>query len=144
MPTPIVESKSARDFEKLVTWSAAFSIAVTAALLASLKQINPNVQFRFSVATVVAFFAAGTFTVLFFRTILHGTPRRRFALLVVAGIAAVVGYFVFGLKEVSAEKRTDVAIGAAIAVAVLSFFGWVWWRIVRFLEADDRQNRNPD
>src|ERR1043166_3988943 len=95
MPTPVDESKHAHDFEKLVTWSAAFSIAVTAALLASLKQINPNVQFKFGVATVVAFFGAGAFTVLFFRVILHGTPRRRFALLVIAGIAAVVGYFVF-------------------------------------------------
>lgn len=146
MNAPAPESKTARDFEKLVTWSAALSIAITAALLASLKQVNPAVRFEFSALTVIVFFGSGLLTVLFFRLVLHriNSRRGRTLLLFGAGVAAVLGYFFFGLREVSPEKRRDVTIGAAIAIAVLSFVGWIWWRVVRFLEADDRRNREPD
>lgn len=137
------DSKLSHDFERLITWASALSVAVIAALLASLKQVNPSVQFRFSVSTVVAFFGAGALTVIFFRLILHriSSRRSRQLLFTAAGIAMVLGYFLFGLKEVSPEKRMDVTIGAAVAIAVLSFLGWVWWRVVQFLEADDKRNR---
>jgi peptidoglycan/LPS O-acetylase OafA/YrhL len=146
MTAPREDSKSSRDFETLVTWASALSVAVIAALLASLKQVNPTVQFRFTITTVVAFLGAGISTVLFFRLILHRVNSRRVrnVLFATAGVGLVLGYFLFGLKEVSPEKRMDVTIGAAIAIAVLSFLGMVWWRVVRFLEADDRRNRKPD
>jgi branched-subunit amino acid ABC-type transport system permease component len=145
-PLAVDNSKQSRDFERLITWSSALSVAVIAALLASLKQVNPSVQFRFSVGTVVGFFGAGALTVLFFRIVLHRVrnQRSKHLLFALAGVSMVLGYFAFGLREVSPEKRSDVMIGSLIAIAVLSLLGWVWWRVVRFLEADDAKNRNPD
>ena len=56
-------------------------------------------------------------------------------------IAAVLGYVAFGINNVSPENRSDVTIGTAIAIAVLTFVGWLLWRVARFLEADQRKIR---
>jgi FtsH-binding integral membrane protein len=137
------DSKESRDFEKLVMWVSALSIAVMAGFLASLKQVNPAIQFRFSILSVVACVAGGALAVLFFRIVLHGNKRHRALLVVIAAIVSVLGYFMFGIKNASRENRLDVTIGTAIALAALSFVGWLLWCVVRFLDRDDRQNRDP-
>ena len=139
--TKPADSKDSRDFEKLVIWTSAFSIAALSGFLASIKQVNPAVRFQFSLVSVVAFFVGGALTLLFLRFVLNGGKRRRALSAVVVAIAAVLGYFAFGIKNVSPENRRDVTIGTASAIAVLSFLGWVLWRISRFFEADQRPNR---
>lgn len=136
------ETKDERDFEKLVVWVSTLSIAATAGFLASIKQVNPAVQFRFSIFSVVAFIAGGALTALFLRFILKGKKSKRGLLVVGVAIACVLGYFLIGIKDVSSENRRDVIIGTALAVAVLSFLGYVLWRISRFLESDQQRNRD--
>src|SRR5690348_9498865 len=116
-PLPAHESKEGRDFEKLVVWISALSIAVMAGFLASLKQVNPTIQFRFSLLSVVAGIAGGVLTVLFLRVVLHGNKRHRALLVVIAAIVSVLGYFLFGIKNASRENRLDVTIGTALALA---------------------------
>ena len=135
------DSKDSRDFEKLVIWVSTLSIAVMAGFLASIKQVNPAVQFRFSVFSVVAFIAGGALTALFLLFILKGNKSRKGLLVLAVAIACVLCYFFIGIKHVSAENRQDVTIGAAIAVAVLAFLGSVLWRIIKFLESDQQRNR---
>jgi Na+/proline symporter len=141
---PLDDSKEGRDFEKLVMWASSFSIAVLAALLASLKQVNPSIVLRFSVATILAFVGGAVLTPLFLRVVMHGSKKRRAILVIAAAIVSVLTYFLFGIENTSQENRTDVTIGTAIAVMVLSFVAWVLWRLARFLESDQQENRdNP-
>ena len=142
MNVPLDSSKESRIFEKLVIWVSAFSIALTAGFLASIKQLNPAVQFQFSAVSVVAFVLGGIVTLAFLRAVLGGNKRHRTLWVVVAAIVCVLGYFLFGIKESAQENRSDVIIGTAIAVAVLSFVGWLLWRVVKFFESDHAANRD--
>jgi Na+/proline symporter len=139
---PIADSREGRAFEKLVIWASSFSIAVLAALLASLKQVNPSIVLRFSVATVIAFVGGAVLTPLFLRVVMHGSKKRRAILVIAAAIVSVLTYFLFGIENTSQENRTDVTIGTAIALTVLSFVAWVLWRLARFFELDQQQNRD--
>ena len=141
-PLPLNDSKDGRDFEKLVVWASSFSIAVLGALLASLKQVNPSIVLRFSVATVLAFVGGAVLTPLFLRIVMHGSKQRRAILVIAAAIVAVLTYFFFGIENTSQENRTDVTIGTGIALTVLSFVAWVLWRLARFLESDQQENRD--
>jgi Na+/proline symporter len=138
IPMPLAESKQGRDFEKLVMWTSSFSIGIIAAFLASLKQVNPSMVLRFSAETVIAFIGGGILTALFLRVVLRSNKKRRALLVVGAAIVSVLVYFLFGISNTSQENRTDVTIGTAIAVTVLSFVAWLLWRMARFLEADQK------
>src|SRR4051812_46772828 len=121
IPMPLNDSKGERDFEKLVMWVSSLSIGVLAGFLASLKQVNPSIVFHFSILTVIGFVGGAVFTALFLRAVLHGNKKRRALLVVVAAIASVLIYFVFGIENTSRENRHDVVIGTVLAVTVLSF-----------------------
>jgi Na+/proline symporter len=139
---PLNDSKEGRGFEKLVLWASSFSIAVLAGLLASLKQVNPSIVLRFSIATIIAFVGGAVLTPLFLRVVMHGSKKRRAILVIAAAIVSVLTYFLFGIENTSQENRMDVTIGTAIAVTVLSFVAWILWRLSRFLESDQQQNRD--
>ena len=134
-PAP-ADSKDGRDFEKLVMWVCSLSIGVMAGFLASLKQVNPAIQIRFSAATVIAFVTGGILTALFLRAVLRAEKRRRAVLVVAAAIACMLGYFLIGIKDTSHENRSDVTIGTIAAVIVLSGVAFVLWRVGKFFEAD--------
>jgi Co/Zn/Cd efflux system component len=138
------ESKDGRDFEKLVIWTSAFSIAVMAGFLASLKQVNPAIQLRFSAVSVVAFIAGGVLTALFLRVVLHASKRRRTFLVLGAAIASVVGYFLIGIADTASENRSDVTIGTVIAVTVLSGVAFVLWRVGHYFESEQPEDTMPD
>lgn len=135
------ETKDSRDFEKLVIWTSTFSIGVLAGFLASIKQVNPAVHFQFSVLSVVAFLLGGALTFLFLRSVLGKNTRHRALLVAIAAVAAVLGYFAFGIRHVSSDNRRDVTIGTAIALVVLSFVGWLIWRVAKFFESDQPNDR---
>lgn len=144
LPTTSDESKDSRDFEKLVLWVCSLSIGIMAGFLASLKQVNPVIQIRFSLATVIAFVVGGILTALFLRLVLRAEKRRRAILVVAAAIVCVLGYFLIGIKDTSHENRSDVTIGTVAAVIVLSGVAFVLWRLGRFFESDvppDQDNK---
>ena len=142
---PTEPSNTARGIQRLVTWTSAVSMALTGATVASIRQVNPTVQFQFSVVTVLAFIACGVFTVAFCGIVLHRkhSPKRTRRLFYVAGAGAMLGFFTLSIKNVSEEKRMDVTIGTLAAVAVLSLVGWFFSRVVRFLEADAKRDEHP-
>src|SRR5262245_23575308 len=133
MSEPSDPNRGARDLARVVTWSAALSMAITAAIVASIRQVNPTVEFKFSIFTVIAFFLVGFFTVAIFRRIFDmnaASPRvnrRRLALFAGTVAAALVASMAFALRGISSEKRFDVAAGIGIAVLVLSFGAWIGW-----------------
>lgn len=136
------ETKEGRDFVKLVLWVSTLCIAAMAGFLASIRQINPSVHFQFSTGSVLAFLAGGALTYSFLRFVLAGNVRRRGLVVVAVAIALVVGYFTIGISHVSPDARRDVTIGTAIAVCALSFVAWLLWRMSRFFERDQRQNKD--
>lgn len=121
-------------------WTSTFSIGVLIGFLASIKQVNPAVRFQFSALSVIAFFVGGALTFVFVRSVLSENKKHRALLVVIVAVAALLGYFAFGIKNVSAENRMDVTIGTAIAVAVLAILGWVLWRVSKFFEGDQQGN----
>jgi len=141
---PQNDSKQERDFEKLVIWASSFSIAVLGGCLGSLKQVNPTIIMQFSVASVVGFVGGGVLTALFLRIVLHGDKRRRSVLVFAAAIASVVGYFLFAIKNVARETRSDVIIGTIAALTVLSFLAWVIWRLGQYLESDQKNQDDSE
>jgi peptidoglycan/LPS O-acetylase OafA/YrhL len=143
IPVALGDSKEGRDFEKLVIWVSALSIAVMAGLLASLKQVNPEIQVRFSAATVIASVAGGILTVLFLRFVLHPNGRKRAPLVIAAVVLSVVGYFFIGIKDTAKQNRSDVMIGTVCAVLVLSCVAIVLWRLGRFFESEPKDQKPP-
>jgi len=142
IPLAAGDSKDGRDFEKLVVWVSTFSIAVMAGFLASLKQVNPAIQIRFDAVSVVAFVLGGVLTAVFLRIVLKANKRRRTLLVVGAAIVCVLGYFALAIKDTAHENRSDVTIGTAIAVAVLSSVALVLWRVIHYFEADPSDERD--
>jgi len=109
-----------------------------------LKQVNPTIIMQFSVASVVGFVGGGVLTALFLRIVLHGNKRRRSVLVFAAAIASVVGYFLFAIKNVARETRSDVIIGTIAALTVLSFLAWVIWRLGQYLESDQKNQDDSE
>jgi hypothetical protein len=136
------DSKQERDFEKLVIWASSFSIAVLGGCLASLKQVNPSIVMRFSVETVVGFIGGGVLTALFLRIVLHGDKRRRSVLVFAAAIVSVIGYFLFAIGNTARETRNDFIIGTVAALTVLSFLAWVIYRVGKFFESDQPEEKD--
>ncbi|HWD92112.1 MAG TPA: hypothetical protein VG938_07155 [Verrucomicrobiae bacterium] len=137
-PAPLGESKEGRDFEKLVMWVSALSIAVMAGLLASLKQVNPVIQVRFSAASVVAFVAGGVLTALYLRFVLRAKKGKRAPLVIGAVIFSVITYFFIAIRDTATQNRSDVMIGTFFAVLVLSCVAVVLWRLGKFLESEPK------
>jgi peptidoglycan/LPS O-acetylase OafA/YrhL len=144
IPMPLNDSKEGRDFQKLVMWASSFSIALLAGFLASLKQVNPTIQIRFTIGSAVAFVLGGILTALFLRLVLKADKRKRPYFIFGAVVACVAGYFLMGIANTSQENRSDVVVGTVAAVLVLSFVALVIWRLTRFLEADQPETRDDD
>src|SRR6185437_5519628 len=142
--TPVNESKDERSFEKLMMWASSFSIGLLAAFLASLKQVNPTIVFKFTFETVLAFAGGAVLTALFLRIVLHGNKKRRAPLVFAAAIVSVILYFLFGIENASRANRSDMMIGTVCAVAVLSFVAWVIWRLGKYFESDGQRDRDPE
>lgn len=138
----------------VVQLSSALSLGTLAALLYSIKAVNPQIQFQPSLASLVAFALAAADSVLFWHVVFRlnseepgrqDAPhrRRKIWLAVLAaglGLALVVA-FVYPLKDFTEEKVFEVGLGALIALAFLSVLGFLFWRVVRYLESEPTSQR---
>lgn len=69
------------------------------------------------------------------------TPRQRFWRSAAKGalILSAAAAFLYPLRFVPKEKLPEIGAGLGLAVFVLSFIGWILWRIRRFLEQDEME-----
>jgi hypothetical protein len=142
--------KSELDFLRLVQWSGAGCLGLTAAFIESLKSVNPTVRFELSFFTVLAFAlvtGAAWYVAerVFFRALLAG---RRPPVKLAVGFTALLTLgtlagFVLALRGVSAERQRDMAVGTLWAVLALSVVGFAFWKVVQFLERDAAKTENP-
>jgi hypothetical protein len=139
----------------IVQLSSALSLGVLAALLYSVKAVNPQIQFQPSFATAVAFALAAADSFLFWHVVFqltgegangldaHNRPRKiRLGVLAASLALGLLVAFVYPLKDFSREKVSEIGLGAIIAVLFLSLLGLLFWQVVRFLERDARSTRD--
>jgi hypothetical protein len=148
--------------DKGLTWvvqfSSALSLGVLAGFLYSVKAVVPSIRFEVTVASFVAFLLAAGVSFLLWHVVFQltaaqeqpaggqgsiQTRRRKLWLKCLAGglTAALIFAFIYPLKDFSSEKAAQIAFGALVALLFLSVLGIVFWRVVRFLEADEKGHK---
>jgi len=135
-------------FEKLAGLASSFSVGLSTAFAASLKQINPTLEFNFGLLTLVCFvvgFAATWWIhgVIFNENLDEQDPNRRKKALIFFGttmMVAVICCMGFALKGISPEKLKEVGIGVAIAVFFMSIAFFFFFKVVGFLQRDEENN----
>ena len=135
-----------RDFFFVVKFSTALGFGCMAAFLYSLKQVHPELSFRFTVGTVLVFLVVAIFSWIFCGVLARsespgGGPARRNRFMIrwlvwFFGLASLgtAAAFAYALKDVNSESRRDVIEGTVIAVAVLSLGGVLIWKAFKFFE----------
>jgi hypothetical protein len=150
-----------RDFFRVVKISTALGMGGMAAFLYSLKQVHPEIHFRFTAGTVLMFFAVAIFSWIFCGVLaksedadVQPANRRRFVtrwVISFVGITtlATCASFAYSLKNVESAMRREVVEGTLMAVVVLGLGGLLIWKAFRFFEQQseaelaDRQHDEP-
>lgn len=148
-PPPAPEPRPAPDLWAYVApGCAAASVGTMAAILASLRQINPRLELRWDLLSLGAGLAgAGSAWALgrglwrLGRQPLSARERVRLGRQVVAGLAGlgVVVFLCFAVAAggVPGERRRDMIAGAILALVVLGMVGWTIWSLARFFGSPD-------
>jgi hypothetical protein len=135
-----------RDFFFVVKFSTALGFGCMAAFLYSLKQVHPDLSFRFTLGTVLVFLVVAVSSWIFCGVLAKSESggdqpvrRNRFMLRWLVwffGFASLgtVAAFAYALKDVNSESRRDVIEGTVIAIAVLSLGGVLIWKAFKFFE----------
>lgn len=128
--------------------AAAISVGTVAAILAAIRQINPELRFSYDLWSGLGGLAGGVAGWTVGRglwrlgrdrpgTLAPATVRRR----VIAGLAglglAVVGGFLAASTGLPDSRRRDMILGSLMAVAVLGGVGWVLYRLARIFGGPD-------
>ena len=138
-----------RDLTRVIKYSSALGLGLMAAFLYSIKQVTPELQYRISIGTGVAFVAAAALSWAFWRLVFGkpnssenglSKPRKRwFIILSVFLTVATLAPFVYTLKGVANEKMVEIAEGTALALLALGVVGFLLWKAARFLEEDSKR-----
>lgn len=138
-----------RAFRWWVEYGSAACIGGMAGFLLALKRVNPEIVLAFDGVAMLGM-AGGFFgTLAAWRWTAKADPQdplreRRIprARWMTFGILlALMFSFAYPLKDVAADKRSDILIGAACAVAVLTVVGTLIWKAARFF--DDGGENGP-
>lgn len=151
MSSPSTSKQATPDtgsFEKLAGLASSFSVGLSTAFAASLKQINPTLEFNFGILTLVCFvvgFAATWWIhgVIFNENLDKQDPNRRKKALIFFGttmMVAVLCCMGFALKGISPGKLKEVGFGVAIAIFFMSIAFFFFFKVVGFLQRDEMNN----
>ncbi len=143
------QANNDRDLTRVIKCSSALGLGLMAALLYSIKQVTPELQYKISVGTGVSFAAAAALSWAFWRLVFgkpngsengFSKPRKRWlVILLVFLTVATLTPFVYTLKGVANEKMIEIAEGTALALLALSGVGFLLWKTARFLESDSKR-----
>jgi len=134
---------------------ASLAFGAMVGTLFALEPTPAGLLFVLNTSAVVAFIIAALFAWMYWRMVermaLEKAPALRKKKFIVFSLGLVlVGIvsFLYPMKFIAPEKRHDVFIGLALAVAVLTGVGVVMWRVRNFLEADlkrsEEDRHDPD
>lgn len=147
-PTPPEPLSQTGSFETLAGLASSFSVGLATAFAASLKQINPTLEFNIGILSLICFVIGFAATWWIHRVIFNDKldkqdPKRRKKSLIFFGVTmmvAVMGCMSFALRGISQEKLREVGIGVAIAVFFMSISFFFFFKVVGFLQRDERNN----
>lgn len=134
----------------VIKWAVTFCIGAMAGFIGAVRQVNPTIEIRFDWLTVLGFVAGCGMGWLFWRVIPDDASRARngrskwlpFTLWLAALSAMMVAGFVYGMKDISSAKQREMYLGTGMAVLVLTFVGFLFWRSVKYFEDDHRRYLN--
>jgi high-affinity Fe2+/Pb2+ permease len=145
--------KNDRDFYRVVQVSSALGLGIVAAFLYSIREVNPSIRFEFSIGSIVAFLLAAAASWIFWRNLPlrsgesapAGSKRRWLLLATTVLVVGMVGFFAYGLRNVSGHKLREIVEGTLLAVALVGFLSWVVWKLFRLIQSDhDRAIAPPE
>jgi len=133
--------------KRVIKWAVTFSIGGMSMFIGSIRQVNPSIELRFDWLTVLAAFVGGGMGWMFWRVIPRdleeAKPGKTKWVPLVLWIAVLAGLmiagFAYGMKDISSEKQREMYIGTGMAVLVLAFVGFLFWRAVHFFETDHQR-----
>ncbi|HVY71491.1 MAG TPA: hypothetical protein VHH73_16280 [Verrucomicrobiae bacterium] len=143
--SPALLRDNAGEFARLAQLASAVAVGGMAAFLWSLDQVVPEIKMTFGIGSVFAFLVAGGAAWSFWKNVIgvaegKGAGRKsriisNVALLCVSTVAA----FGRSIWNVSTGQAGEVVQGVLIALAVLCAVGIVYWRVIKYLNADESQ-----
>jgi hypothetical protein len=131
----------------VIKWSVTFCVGGMAGFIASIRQVNPTIVFRFDWLTALALIVGCGMGWLFWRVIPGDDDQRKsgrskwlpLGLWVAALCGMMLAGFAYGMKDISGEKQREMYIGTGMAFLVLAFVGFLFWRSVKYFEDDHRR-----
>lgn len=130
---------------------AALAFGAMVATLFSVQKTSAGLTFELNVLTVLAFLASATVAWFYWRLVarmaVDKAPeqrRKKFAAFSIALLAIGAIAFLYPMRFVEREKQADVFIGLALAIAVLTGVGFVMRKVIRFLDADQKEAEESD
>ena len=141
-----------RDFFRIVTGASSLAFGSLAAMVYSVTPVAAGVRFDLDWGTPVAF-VAGAAVSWFYWRLLRGlgtkdgrkpAKSRKFFICSFALLAGALLLFYYPLKFVPPGKRGEVAFGLALAMGFLSVVAFLFWKTVKFLNADTDRTENEE
>ena len=138
-----------RTLFRIVAASTAIAFGTMVASLFAVKNTPGGLVFELTIPAVVAFVVAAVVAWFYWRmveklaiTASTGAKPKfppKFALF--SGALLVIGFmsFLYPMKFIPAEKRSDVMIGLTLALACIAGVGFVMWHVRKFLESDQER-----
>jgi hypothetical protein len=123
-------------------------MGAVAAFIASIQQINPTLEFKAGILTLLSFVVCFGITWWVYHIIFDDKtaamdPKRRKKTILffcVSSLLAVLSCMGFALKGISQNKLKEVAFGVIIAAIFISIAAFFFFKVVRFLERDEQNN----
>jgi len=129
--------------------STALALGFMAGSMQAFTRDAQGFQFRISVFTVLTFVAGAAVGWWYWRLVMKmitpavssaPRPTGKFTLFSVLLFLAAVGSYFYRLRFVPKGNMREVAEGLILAFLVIGMIAFAMWRVVRFLERQDRNN----
>ncbi|MBT6805596.1 MAG: hypothetical protein HOA47_11555 [Verrucomicrobia bacterium] len=145
---PSATPNSGDQFDRLAGFASSFSMGAVAAFIASIQQINPTLEFKIGIFTLLAFVVFFGVTSWVYRIIFEGKteridpkrPKKIVFFFSASTLLAVFGCMGFALKGISQNQLRDVGIGVITALFFVSIAAFFFFKVVKFLQRDEQNN----
>ena len=141
------DSKNQQRLYPIFTFSTALAFGCMLATLEALRPAPAGFSFELSYKTLIAFLAGGAIAFPLWHLILNGTHLGKRNLTLVTGGMVVlllvlgVGAFLYPLRFVPRDKWPEIRTGLVTAVCALSGVACLLWGVKRFVDSDEREER---